>query len=236
MGCTSESVKCSKGGEPVDSATSSDEFNFDKLEEKGRLQFFFHSPESELPIRDVSNEQRKGHKTEPHIEIGAENYISCCYQPNNIVPFLKSKEKYLFLFTRCKKVPEPNCNKIEEREAYIVGYISKGEELRDGRTIHFLKTPNCETRKCKVKTKCDGRYAVRGKMKLFSFSDAYQLKRLIPDAEKIKHIRMRLIDKKHSKQILDHFKSKRGILLEKCVDAIKGLDKKNKKKIQNMSS
>jgi hypothetical protein len=55
------------------------------LEEKGRLQFFFHSPSSELPIRDILNEHGKGHKTEPHIEIGAENYINCCYQSNNIV-------------------------------------------------------------------------------------------------------------------------------------------------------
>ncbi|KKN43011.1 hypothetical protein LCGC14_0707370, partial [marine sediment metagenome] len=51
-------------------------FLFENLEDKGRLQYFFHSPSSELPIRDVLDEQKKGHKTEPHIEIGAENYIN----------------------------------------------------------------------------------------------------------------------------------------------------------------
>ncbi len=30
---------------------------YNNLEEKGRLQFFFHSPSSILPIRDVLNEQ-----------------------------------------------------------------------------------------------------------------------------------------------------------------------------------
>lgn len=77
-------------------------FLFENLEEKGRLQYFFHSPSSKLPIRDVLNEQKRGYKTEPHIEIGAENYINRCYQSNNIMPFLKSKGKYLFLFTTCK--------------------------------------------------------------------------------------------------------------------------------------
>lgn len=71
------------------------------LQKKGRLQFFYHSPSSELPIRDVLNENKKGHKTEPHIEIGAENYINPCYQ-SYIKSFAKSDEEYLFLFTRCK--------------------------------------------------------------------------------------------------------------------------------------
>jgi len=84
-----------------------------RLTETGRIQYFYHSPSSELPVRDVKNECRKGHKTEPHIEIGAENFLEECYQKNNIIPFLEKSDKYLFLLTRYKD------------ERYIVGYIIK---------------------------------------------------------------------------------------------------------------
>ena len=95
-------------------------FLFENLEEKGRLQYFFHSPSSKFPIRDVLDEQKRGDKTEPHIEIGAENYINRCYQSNNIMPFLKSKGKYLFLFTTCKAKDHKYYNR-----KCIVGFISK---------------------------------------------------------------------------------------------------------------
>jgi len=45
----------------------------------GMVQYFYHLPSSKLPIRDVLNEQGKGHKTEPHIEIGAENFCAECH-------------------------------------------------------------------------------------------------------------------------------------------------------------
>lgn len=94
-----------------------EKFNFGDLKDKGRLHFFLHSPSSKLPIRDVLNQQNKGYKTEPHIEIGAENYIKSCYQ-SNIIHFLRSNEKYLFLFTTCKDKHHEYFNK-----KCIVGYI-----------------------------------------------------------------------------------------------------------------
>lgn len=39
------------------------------LKDIGREQFFWHYPKSTLPIRNITK------KTEPHIEIGAENYL-----------------------------------------------------------------------------------------------------------------------------------------------------------------
>lgn len=65
----------------------------------GREHYFQHYSKSKLPIRDVIV------KTEPHIEIGAENYLRRCYQPSKnmsthsavlgdtyIVPFNKGLE------------------------------------------------------------------------------------------------------------------------------------------------
>ncbi len=83
----------------------------------GREHYFRHYSYSQMPIRDITA------KTEPHIEIGAENYLRCCYQPN-IERFLKSQDKYLFLCTTC-------CNReINDGWAYgkrfIIGFIKKG--------------------------------------------------------------------------------------------------------------
>lgn len=80
----------------------------------GRKQPFYHYPHSELPIRDITC------KTEPHIEIGAENYIRCCIQPN-IRGFCRSTERFLFLCTKCEN------RKLREHfgKRYVVGYIEK---------------------------------------------------------------------------------------------------------------
>jgi hypothetical protein len=86
------------------------------LKETGRLQYFFHSPLSKLPVRDVTKKKKK----EPHIEIGAENYWKECYQPS-IKSAIRKNEKYLFLFTTCrnKKLKKKNGKK------FIVGYIKR---------------------------------------------------------------------------------------------------------------
>lgn len=89
------------------------------LGEEGRLQFFFHSPDSDLPVRDVLGKQ----KTEPYIEEGAENYCGKCYQ-DSIQSFLdNSNERYLFLFTN----RSGSKNALEGR--HIVGYIEKERKL-----------------------------------------------------------------------------------------------------------
>jgi len=128
MGCKEKKRNCQRthNKKSVISVLGEKEIASKNLREKGRLQYFYHSPSSELPVRDVLGEQKAkgksvGQKTEPHIEIGAENYINCCYQRKNIVPFLKSEEKYLFLFTTCK------CQnlKVHYGEKFVVGYIIK---------------------------------------------------------------------------------------------------------------
>ena len=173
------------------------EFVLTNLEEKGRLQFFYHSPSSELPVRDVLNEQGRDHKTEPHIEIGAENFINPCYQKNNIVPFLKSREKYLFLFTTCKS------EKLKDylNRRFIVGYIIKQKIIN-----------------------CGDHYAVQGKTKLYTFEDAYPLEILFPST--YRNMRIRKLSKEETRKVLNHFKTKRNILLE-CINEIKRLDRKN---------
>lgn len=99
-------------------------FEPSRLGNKGQLQFFYHAPESELPVRDIVGRS----KTEPHIEQQAENYCNECYQ-NNIRGFLKNDDRrYLFLFTNCQN------SDLEEHynQRYIVGYIEKEHKLDMG--------------------------------------------------------------------------------------------------------
>jgi hypothetical protein len=117
------------------------------LDETGRLQYFYHSPASDLPVRDVLNQLGRGYKTEPHLEKRAENYCSGCLQPN-IKSFLQSNEKYLFLVTRCMKRDSRHFG-----DHYVVGYIRKrSHEYRPS-----------------------GFYAVIGDTKIYGFDDAYRL-------------------------------------------------------------
>ena len=156
--------------------------NFSDLEEKGRLHFFYHSPSSKLPIRDVLNEQNHGYKTEPYIERGAENYCMDCNQLS-IRGFLKGCEKYLFLFTTCRGGQSRHVGKI-----YVVGYIKKKSwELR---------------RK--------GLYAVMGPLKVFSFSDAYYLGKSTSNNNPRQLPKS--LSERETQHILDHFEGKKDIL------------------------
>jgi hypothetical protein len=100
------------------------EFDRSDLGNEGQLQFFFHAPESELPVRDVLGRE----KTEPYIERQAENYCSECYQPNIRGHLKNDNRRYLFLFTKCEN------NDLEEYydQRYIVGYIEKERKLDMG--------------------------------------------------------------------------------------------------------
>jgi len=99
------------------------EFDRSELGGKGQLKWFFHSPHSEYPVRDIVN---RG-KTETYIEQEAENYCSQCYQPN-VRTFAESdSRRYLFLFTRCE-----NEALYEHGERRIVGYIDKKRKLDMG--------------------------------------------------------------------------------------------------------
>jgi hypothetical protein len=96
----------------------------DSLGTRGQLQFFFHAPESPLPVRDIVGKS----KTEPHLEKRAENYCNECYQ-RNISGFLNdSSRRYLFLFTKCRN--EDLVDSYGTR--YVVGYIEKENRLDMG--------------------------------------------------------------------------------------------------------
>ena len=158
------------------------------LSETGRLHFFYHSPSSAYPVRDVRNEQGHGYKTEPYIELGpdhrgAENYCFEC-NPMNIRGFLKGREKYLFLFTTCRNEGlKKYCGKV-----YIVGYIKKVcAELRPR-----------------------GFYAVIGPVKLYSFDDAYRLG--ISASDNNPRQMKKRCDAKRTRGILHHFKGRDNIL------------------------
>jgi hypothetical protein len=170
------------------------DFHLTDLEEAGRLHYFYHSPSSDLPIRDVLGEQGAGRKTEPPLERNAENYCCCCWQ-RNIVGFLKSSEKYLFLFTRCARKGSKHKNK-----RYIVVYIGKERRIDRG-----------------------GFWAVSGKTKVYSFEDAFPLRKL-SHATNARHVR-RVLTKSETARVLDSFTGKRNILAA-CLRELSGLKEK----------
>ena len=166
-------------------------------EKRGRLHFFYHSPSSELPVRDVKGEQGAGQKTEPYIEKDAENYYVCCYQ-NNIRAFLRStEERYLFLCTTCMN--EELAGQYDKR--FIVGYIEKGKCIR----------------------RAEDRVATQGPAKLYSFKDAFPLAQL----RHLRHVKnfrymKRDLTQKQTEKILHHFKGRTDIR-RACLRALRRL-------------
>jgi|SRR5579864_5642530 len=153
------------------------------LTETGRLQFFYHSPSSKLPIRDVLNEQHQGYKTEPHLEASAENYCTPCLQPN-IRGFINCREKYLFLFTT-RRDPEG------DGARYIVGYLQKKK---------------CLLRRKKEKD--EPFLAVQGPLKLVSFADAFPLREIV--SPKIRGGKR--LNEAPTARLVNHFRSKKNLL------------------------
>jgi hypothetical protein len=178
--------------------------NLSDLEERGRLHFFYHSPSSELPVRDVLDQQGEGNKTEPYIEKSAENYCEECNQAN-IRGFLASKERYLFLFTTCRISGSCHDGKI-----FVVGYIRK--ERFELRPRGFL--------------------AVIGPVRIFSFDDAYPLGKSSP-TNNPRQLPKRL-DRTRTRRILDHFEGSTNILglcraeVERLKKQLRGRDSKRK--------
>lgn len=164
--------------------------------ETGRLHFFYHCPDSPLPVRDILGRQYKGCKTEPHLEKCAENYCWAC-DPMNIWGLLKTEEKYLFLYTTCKF---KDARYYDKR--FIVGYIEKQEAL-------FCKGHG------------ERWWSVLGFTKLVSFGHAYSLDRSVggPFHRVIRH---RKLDERQTTKVLAKLKNGRNILRE-CKDEIKKL-------------
>jgi len=178
-------------------------------QEKGMVQYFYHSPSSKLPIRDVLNEQGCGHKSEPHIEIGAENFCVACFQ-GNIKKFIEKNLNYLFLITTCKNA-EVN-EGLEKKygkgtKQFIVGYIDVEEDFP-----------------------IEGRICVKGPTHIYSFEDSILVKPLFGfnfDRPKLK--KNPFVNETLTEEILNHFLigEKRDITRE-CIEEISDKDKGNK--------
>ena len=170
---------------------------------KGMVQYFYHSPSSKFPIRDVLNEQRKGYKTEPHIEIGAENFCVECYQ-NNIKKFVERKLNYLFLITTCKN-KEVNKKYGSGTNQFIVGYIIKSEVLN-----------------------IEGHVCVKGPTYIYSFEDSILVKDIFGfNFDRSRLLKNPFVNETQTEKILKHFQIRDNILNE-CIKEIKDKDKRNK--------
>lgn len=176
------------------------------LKKKGRIQYFYHSPLCELPIRDITNEQGEGYKSEPHIEIGVENYLSPCRQ-TNIVAFLDphKNESYLFFVTCCRKVKSPYHGKT-----YIVGYMIKEKKLN----INSKERAWC---------------AVKGETHIYPFNDSIPYENIFGK----RFAPLRLVNKEQTKQILDYFQEHTEIPIKDCVREVKRLESILEERIQN---
>jgi hypothetical protein len=173
-----------------------------KLKEKGRIQYFYHSSFSTLPVRDVCNGQGEGWKTEPHIEIGAENYVGPC-RPTNIIAHLNhDDEKYLFLVTTCRNKSMPEY----DGKSYFVGYVEKSEEL----------------------VTQDVRRALKGKAFLFPFEKSVPYSTIFQHFAPIGLVDEALT-KTLLKLLPKAPEHDRLAFLQDCVEEIKQLDERNKK-------
>jgi hypothetical protein len=166
-------------------------------EETGRLHFFYHSPSSTFPVRDVEGKQGAGQKTEPYIEKDAENYCVRCYQ-GNIRAFLRSAEKYLFLRTTCKSEDLPR----QYDKKFIVGYIVKAKCIR------------------RPRQQGKERVAAQGATRLYSFRDAYPLGRLRRERN-FRHMRKEL-NTAQTGRVLAHF-SGRSNIRQACLRGLRRL-------------
>jgi hypothetical protein len=178
-------------------------------QEKGMVQYFYHSPSSKLPIRDVLNEQGHDHKTEPHLEIGAENLCAECYQ-SNIQKFAEKKLRYLFLITTCKN--EEVNKELEKKfgtgtKQFIVGYI----DVRENFPI-------------------EGHICVKGPTYIYSFEDSKLVKPLFGfnfDRPKLK--KNPFVNETQTEEILNHFLiGKKTPITHECIEEISKKDKGNK--------
>lgn len=119
---------------------------------------FIHAGSTELPVRDINANYKDDPAIEPYIEygwernlndnriIGAENYCSCCYQPN-VKQVVDKDMDYLFL------VSYPLHDSGITDENLIVGYIRHED--------HDWRTPD--------------RVAVIGEIRLYSFEHGIPL-------------------------------------------------------------
>ena len=165
----------------------------------GMFQYYFSDKYSKLPIRDVNNTCGEGNKTEPHLEIGAENYIKTCTQ-NKISDAIKRGLKYLFLVTQCRN------KELKDffGKQFIVGYIQIEESIP------------------RIDKKGKPFWAIRGQSKVFDYKDAI----CIPDLFGRNLNRGDLskkIDEKQTREFLDHFKDKQDITQE-WVDEVNRVD------------
>lgn len=133
------------------------------------------------------------YKTEPYIEIGAENYCYKCW-PRNINGFHDRGEQYLFLFTTCRR---EGTKQFGER--YVVGHIKRAGFGRNS----------------------NGGWAVIGPTKLYAFKDAFPLADIRDNSEQPRRVR-KILTSKEVARVLHHFNGKTNIL-EDCRNEIRKL-------------
>ncbi len=144
-----------------------------------------------------------GRKTEPHLEIGAENYIRRCWA-RNISRFIEENKKYLFLLTVCKN-KDPGANYFGK--PFIVGFIEK-------QTVGQFDA-NDENRKF-----------VKGATKLFEFKDSVSYSSLFREDYRGRSsiLHNLWVDEEKTGKIINHFKSKEEIKPKEYIAEINRLD------------
>lgn len=174
------------------------------LDRPGQIQYFFSDKDSFLPVRDVLNTQKAGHKTEPHLENGSENYIKPCVQ-HQIKNALNRGAEYLFLITK-------NVNKQMKEfcgNQFIVGYIKIKEAV--DRT-------NAEGKKFT---------AAKGDVRMVSYEDAIPVKDIFGmNLSRVGISQHGRINREMTDQFVAHLNSKEDIT-DKLIDEIIKLDKDN---------
>ncbi|MGP8005098.1 MAG: hypothetical protein ACLPSL_14995 [Smithella sp.] len=95
----------------------------------GVFQYFYHCSGEELPIRDILNRQKHGHKTEPHYENLTENWCSECMN-GRIKSANHRNLKYLFLITRYR-----HDNHLRNGKLLVVGFLYRADDKKVWHTL-----------------------------------------------------------------------------------------------------
>ncbi|MBR9703326.1 hypothetical protein GOV10_04775 [Candidatus Woesearchaeota archaeon] len=163
---------------------------------QGFLKYFFHSPDTNLPIPDVQNMLGYNNKSEYHLigqGLAAENWVKTCQQ--HTIKLAKEGD-VLFWLTKNRHRPSPQFN-----DQYIIGYLSVEQIILRSNTEKSWTS-------------------VLGQGNLFSFTDAISIKDIYGYNLSRGHIsKYKRLEGEQTAAFLEHFAQKENIY-EKCLEAI----------------
>ncbi len=188
------------------------QLNVDKWQDyrgktEGIMIYMETSPTTDLPVRDVLNENGKGFQSEPNYETNSYAFFSCCNSKLNS-SIHKSKRRYFFFATQYNGALEPFKGKF-----LIVGYmrVDKILEVRKRHIRQWMENKEeNQSPECVDLKSCYGYYS--REMHFYAPEDAFELNEEIMKGwgykgRVAKHMKLSF-SPEHSEELLAHFAAK----------------------------